>query len=126
MCRCLLCVVCDRALEGSADALIGHRRLPSINTSINNNQNRGGAERVVYTSAEFNYAAGSGESRSDISFAVNHGTEGTGAIQPSSSVTFCWFVFPLFSPLFLFSQSVCLMENLLFSMVCFFQSLVPD
>ncbi len=61
-CSCLLCEVYDRALEGSADALLGHWRLPPINTSINNNQSSGWVERLVYMSAELNYAAGSGNS----------------------------------------------------------------
>lgn len=59
---CLCVRVYDRAIRGPAEAPIGHWRLPFINTSINNNQNAGRPERVVYTSEEFNYAAGSGES----------------------------------------------------------------
>lgn len=75
---CLCVRVYDRALRGPAEARISHWRLSFINTSINNNQNAGWPEHVVYTSEEFNYAAGSGETRydcqGDISFAMNHGT----------------------------------------------------
>lgn len=86
MCSCLLCVcVCVRCTIGpsrAADALIGHRRLSSITTSINNYQNSVWAECVSRTRLRCRDWREPYDCRTDISFAVNHGT-----VQPSSSVT---------------------------------------